>query len=295
MNELVSILVPCYNHEKYVKEAITSIANNSYPNIEIIFIDDGSSDDSYLRASEVLGLYRTRFKNIIQLRQNNQGVVRTLNQMIGLSHGEYICLLASDDVLTENSISDRVLFLSENPHLDAVIGEAYLIDGKSRIINENAGSFLYHANTKMLNSKYFYKELIFRWSIVGPVLLLRKSVYSKIGIYSEKFLAEDKDFYLRMINKKILGYVDLKVAYYRVHSSNLSRNINTSTKIRLSCAKSNIDNSKNFTSIMEYLYLKSYYGDYYLLKSGNFILYFIYKNIRFVFVKMYLFLIRLNI
>ncbi len=109
MDELVSVLIPLYNHEQYINECLDSIKNQTYSNIEVIIVNDGSSDNSEKIVKQ--WIENNPNLNIKYISQENQGVTKTLNKMIGLSKGEYITLCASDDVLKEESIEKRVEFL----------------------------------------------------------------------------------------------------------------------------------------------------------------------------------------
>ena len=290
IRDLVSILVPCYNHELYVIKALESIKNSNYPLKEIIFIDDGSKDKSFEKAKEYLEENKLMFYNIKYLKQENEGVTKTLNKMIKLSQGEYITLLASDDYLSENGIKDRVEYLKENLEKKAVIGIAKVVNEKNEIISENAGEKLYRANKKMLMSRYINKELVLRWSVVGPTLLLRRSVYDEIGFYNEALKVEDREFYLRMIEKNFLGYIDKSVAFYRVHSNNTSRTKTMEQRAHLLEEICNVHISlANRFKYEEKIFLKSYLIDKFFIKKRKFKLLFVYKALRGVLIEIYLF------
>lgn len=293
IKDLVSVLIPCYNHEKYVISTLESIKNNDYQLKEIILIDDGSKDKSFETAKEYLKKNKQFFYGYKCLKQENQGVTKTLNNMISLSQGEYITLLASDDYLTENSLTCRIEYLKKNTDKKAVIGKAFLVDGENRILNNNAGKKLYRASTKMLLSKFINKELIMRWSVVGPTLLLKRFVYDDIGMYNENLRVEDREFYLRLIKNNLLGYIDKNVSYYRVHSSNASRTktIEQRAKLLQEICEVNISNSLNNFSWDEKLFLLSYKIDKDLIKKGYYKLLVTYKAIRIVICQIYLFII----
>lgn len=287
VKDLVSVLIPCYNHEKYVKKTLESVYNNSYEKIEVVFIDDGSSDESFKVAKEYLERNKNRFYNIYIEKQNNIGVTKTLNKMLKKSSGEYIALLASDDYYTDKSIESRVEYLKKN-NKSAVIGNSFLIDQEDRILSDNASKKLYRANKKILESEFINLELILRWSVVGPTLLLKREVYDIIGEYDENLKVEDRDFYLRLLRKELLGYLNEDVSYYRIHVDNVSRNIKTRKKILLEIADINIKYSKMEFRKIEKYYLKSYFWDKKLVESNSFKILFLYKLTRALLVEIYL-------
>lgn len=293
IKDLVSVLIPCFNHEKYIVNSLESIKKNNYKFIEIILIDDGSKDNSFEKAEKYLEKNKHYFYGYKCLKQENQGVTKTLNKMIKLSQGEFITLLASDDYLTENSIKDRVEYLKKNIQKKAVIGKAFLVNDENKILNDDAGKKLYRANTTMLLSNLINKEIIMRWSVVGPTLLLKRSVYDEINLYNEKLKVEDRDFYLRLLEKNLLGYTDTNVAYYRIHSSNTSRarTIKGRASLLKEISEVNITNSYKSFNWDERLFLLSYKVDKTLIDKEYFKLLLIYKAIRIGLVETYLSLI----
>ncbi len=115
---LVSVVVPCYNHEKYVKETIESIINQTYKNIELIVIDDGSKDNSVQVIQEMADKHGFTF-----VHRPNKGLSATLNEGIRLSKGKYFCAIASDDILMLEKIEKQVTFMEANPEYGMCYGK----------------------------------------------------------------------------------------------------------------------------------------------------------------------------
>ena len=123
----VSILMPMYNSEKYITESINSILNQGYENIELIIVDDGSTDLS-IRIVEKYSDSRIKlYKNI-----ENKGLPYTRNKLLNLATGEYIALLDSDDIALENRIKIQVEFLENNNNID-IVGSSAIIFGKYKV------------------------------------------------------------------------------------------------------------------------------------------------------------------
>jgi glycosyltransferase involved in cell wall biosynthesis len=221
---LVSILIPAYNHSQYILECLNSVLQEGYPNLEILVIDDGSQDDTYQVAKQWADANIRAFSNIEIVKQYNRGVTKTLNSLILKSRGEYIVLLASDDALVAGGIMTRVQMLQRRQDLLAVFGDCVVINNDSKEIAESALRTLYRANINALKlDKALGRELILRWSVPGPGLLIRRVAYDTalgVGLYNEDLKIEDRDFYLRLINRKALGFIDLRVAKYRIHDTN---------------------------------------------------------------------------
>jgi len=119
---LVSVVIPCYNHEKHVQECIQSIIDQDYQNIELIIIDDGSKDGSVGKIEEMILGCKVRFKRFEFRHRENVGLSSTLNEAIDWCEGGYFSPIASDDVLENNKISALTLLASEELNIAAVFG-----------------------------------------------------------------------------------------------------------------------------------------------------------------------------
>ena len=288
--DLVSIVIPCYNHSKYIERCLKSIISEEYENKEIIIVDDGSKDNSVELINNFIEEH-DRNKIIKLYTQENMGVVKTLNKLIDLAEGKYIAIVASDDELSNNGIKKRIDFLQRHKEKKAVIGNAIVINSEDDILKQNAAVDLFHAKKKLLcNEKYLNRELILQWSVVGPCILLEKDVYSIIGKYNENYKIEDRDFYLRLIENNILGYLDETVACYRVHDLNMSFSVATN-KVRLECAKINKAHSYFQKKLIDKIFLKSYKFDVIFLEKKLKILYWVHKIFRFIIVSLYRFIL----
>jgi len=263
-SSLVSILVPLYNHEQYINECLDSLVHQTHKNIEIIVINDGSTDDSDMIIKR--WIENNPSININYMSQENHGVTKTLNKMIKIAKGDYITLCASDDVLLENSIAIRLNYLQEHKNLKAVIGDANVIGTHSELINESAMKSLFYANYKRLVNN-IKSELVLNWSVVGPTFLAEKSVYEKVGLYDETLLVEDREFYLRLLANDLLGFLPQTVAKYRIHMSNISRKSKKAKwNIYNQIAISNLKHADKFNGINN-IFLVSNNIDFYLTNT----------------------------
>ncbi len=227
MLPLVSVIIPLYNHERYVERCLESIVKDGYPNIELLIIDDGSKDRSYEIAQEWCTKNRDKFSDIRIVQQENKGIANTLNRLVILANGMYISPIASDDCLLIGGIEARVQFLENNPNLLSVFGDCLVIDEMDNVLSCSGVSEFYDLGARKLalqNHKLIALELTLRWSVPGPIFLARKSTYDIVGYYDETLTVEDRDFFLRLLTKNALGFVDYKVACYRWHSDNLVKN-----------------------------------------------------------------------
>jgi glycosyltransferase involved in cell wall biosynthesis len=227
---LVSIVVPLYNHAQYIEFALESFLNEGYPRLEVVILDDGSSDNSYEVAKRWLEKNSGAFENTILEQQENQGITKTLNRLVKLSNGQFIATVASDDALLPGGIIARITALESNPTWLAVFADANLIDENGIILAQSAMQNLYQVNKKaLLDDRFRAMELIIRWSACGPTFMARRTAYDSIGWYNENLIFEDRDYYLRLLAQNTLGFIDMPVAFYRSHQNNTIKN----TKKRL--------------------------------------------------------------
>lgn len=183
--KLVSVIIPVYNVEKYVKEAIQSIQNQTYKNLEIIIIDDGSIDNTY-NIVEKLAKDDNRIK--LYKNEKNLKIVKTLNRALSLANGEYIARMDGDDISSVDRIEKKVKLLEENKQFDLVgcSMKAIDIDGKQ------IGQTVHYSNQNLLIQSL---ECV---TPVSHIWVARKSLYEKLNGYREISGVEDYDFLLRM-------------------------------------------------------------------------------------------------
>ena len=209
---LVSIVVPCYNHEKYVKETIESIANQTYTNIELIVIDDGSKDNSPKILDELSKKY-----NFHLIVRENKGLSATLNEGIKLSKGKYLSVCASDDKFALNKIYEQVNFMESN----TVYGICY-----TNVIKFYENGMERRIVNKKYQSGHIFNDLLCQYfSIPAGSVLYQKKVFEEVGLFDTFLAIEDFDMFLKISKKFKIGYLNKYLFYYRSHGNNTSNNI----------------------------------------------------------------------
>jgi len=228
---LVSILIPAYNHAKFVRNCLDSVLEDSYPNKEIVIINDGSTDDS----DKEIAAWKERNSALISVKyinRGNRGVAATLNELAENASGEFFRLVASDDYLIAGGIRSQIDYLIVNPAKGAVIGDSIIINDAGEKI---FGSGM--ADLKKVNKKNYFtsdgirKEVICHWVIGGPVTMITKKAFQALGGWSEDLRIEDWDFFLRLIALDLLGFVDTPVGGYRLHDNNTCRTQNVESRV----------------------------------------------------------------
>lgn len=252
---LVSIRIPAYNHEKYIHACLNSVLSEDYPNKELVIINDGSTDGTDHQIRGWIDQHGDELP-VKYVSRENRGLTKTLNELIAMCHGDYLVSLASDDLLENGGIKARVEYLEKHGEKDAVIGDCMVIDGAGLIVFKSALTGLYAANTeKYATDDGIQEEVIWNWSIPGPVLMVRRGIYKKIGLYDIGAVVEDWDLYLRMVSMGLLGFIPSIVASYRLHEGNVSRDGNEAY-VRRALLRAGIRNIARFKGKSRLLLLK---------------------------------------
>jgi alpha-1,3-rhamnosyltransferase len=208
---LVSIVVPCYNHERFIKECIESIVNQTYKNIELTIIDDGSKDNSPKILKELQAKYGF---NIVF--QENHGVAYTLNRGLKeFSKGKYFACCASDDFWALDKIEKQVKKFEKNLELGLIFSKAYMVDKTGTIIDELP---------KHKITECSFNTLIMYPYIPALTVMVKRNVFEEVGLFDPNNYIEDWDMWLRIANVFPFEYIDEFLAYNRIHGKNMSFN-----------------------------------------------------------------------
>jgi len=222
--QLTSVLIPLYNHAHYIVECLNSVLAQGPEHLELILIDDGSSDDGYSVAQRWKEEHGHRFASIAFQQQANAGITTTFDRMIRKSTGSVIMIVASDDVLLPGSIAKRLTLLEE-PGVMAVFGDAIPIDGDSKVTGMSAIAELGRPSSRpaLSDARTLPWELIFRWNVYGSVMMCRReAVLNPDGtsVLNLDIFCEDMQLYYQLSSKNALRYLNEPVAQYRVHGAN---------------------------------------------------------------------------
>lgn len=261
----ISIMVPCFNHSEYIEKCLSSILDSYSGFINIIFCDDCSIDDSYDVATAFIQsvdqFSAKKFKITMLRNPVNIGVCATLNRMIDYVETEFVYLIASDDYLLHFSIDHAVKEMIRL-NLDVLINDCIVIDECGDLVSESAFFSYRKGNKRNYLSRNIINEVVMNWIVPGPASLLRVSTYDKVGKYNTQLLAEDRDFYLRVLSNCIVGFSETPLAAYRIHRGNVSRSSEYLCKISKEMIDVSVKHAFNFSGLAG-LYLKTYYLDKY--------------------------------
>lgn len=216
-DKLVTVWIPAYNHEKYIQETINSVINQTYKNIELIIINDGSPDKTDEKIMELYDKCKERFERFEYISRENRGLVNTINELNQLAKGYYITGLASDDFYAPTKIEKQVEALEKNSEYAMCYSNMIGVDKDSNII-------LNKYKNKYVKSGYIFEDILFRNFITAPTVIIKKSILDEVGEYEIKYKIEDHPMWLKISKKYKILYLDEDLVYYRDHDSNMSKN-----------------------------------------------------------------------
>lgn len=188
---LVTVICLCYNQKRFLKEAVGSVINQSYSPIQLIVVDDASTDGS----TETINQLKTQYPQLeVLLLKENVGNCKAFNRGLAQAKGEYVIDLAADDVLLPDRIRKGVEALQQ-------AGGDYGVHFCDAELIDERGSFLNHHSDKYPHNSIpqgdIYVEVIQRYFICPPTIMFRKSVMDALGGYDETLAYEDFDFWIR--------------------------------------------------------------------------------------------------
>lgn len=221
---LVSVIIPAYNAEKYIAETLESVYAQTYRPIEVIVVDDGSTD----RTAEVVNSFRGRKADkidLIYIPQRNSGPSRARNKGIKASKGKYIAFLDSDDLWPEEKLSGQVGLMESHPDAGLIFGDVqrFSKDGQARFSmfsKKGLGAEFFGAPFYV--DRPFEKLLKCNYIPTGTVMV-RRECHDTAGFFDEGFrLVEDMELWFRMARSFKIGYSSDIWEFKRDHETNLS-------------------------------------------------------------------------
>ncbi len=212
---LITVIMPCYNHELYVERAVMSVLVQTYSRVELVVVDDGSKDGSVDR----LKTLRDRF-GFTLVCQENRGVCRTLNRGIQeYAHGNYIALLASDDFWHPDKLRLQLTELRLHPESEFCFSQAVEFTDES---NPDAGTVF---PRKCLSGDVVH-QVFMRQHVPAGTMLFSRQLYDRLGGFDENLKEEDWDFVIRSAAATSFVSVNTPLLYYRSHLGNTMKTRN---------------------------------------------------------------------
>jgi glycosyltransferase involved in cell wall biosynthesis len=209
----VSVILPVYNAEKYVGKAIQSILNQTHKNLELVIINDGSTDKSL----KIINKYKKSDDRIVLIDRENRGLVSTLNEALKLSTGEYIMRMDADDISVDTRIELQLNVFKMNPSCALTGCFVEVIDEQDNRIEDDPRP----------SSSYGVKLFEgYGCAIGSPTMMFRRNLVKEIGGFSEEsWPAEDYEWQTRILNQKgaELTIIPKQLYKYRINGQGISQ------------------------------------------------------------------------
>ena len=210
---VVSVIAICYNHERYLNECLQSVVNQTYNHVELIIVDDLSTDNS---REKILEFYKNNPSCQYIFNEKNMGNCRSFNQALKISKGKYIIDLSTDDVLLPNRIEEQVFLMERLSEVGVSFTDANFINEKSQYI----GNF--KKNLKLPIGNIYEDVLAGRCFTMPVTAMIRRTILEQLNGYDETLAYEDFDFWVRSSRICEYGYVPKILSYQRILSGSHS-------------------------------------------------------------------------
>ncbi|QIX63173.1 glycosyltransferase [Hymenobacter sp. BT18] len=219
---LVTIVALCYNHAPYLRPALDSIRAQTYPHLEVILVDDASTDGSAAILQEYAAANPTWQ---LLLLPENLGNCRAFNQGLARTRGEFVIDFATDDVLLPERVAKQVAAFQQLPGSYGVVySDAELIDEQGRVMRRH---FRRDAQGRILDpqpaSGWVFADVLRRYFISTPTMLMRRTTLEALGGYDETLAYEDFDFWVRAARDWAFYLLDEVTTQKRRHPQAMSR------------------------------------------------------------------------
>lgn len=227
--ETVSIIIPCYNGGKYIKDCLNSLLNQTYKQLQIIIVDDGSTDNSY----EILKSFETKFEDnkilYTLLQQSNQGAAAAINYALKLVSGSYLMWMDIDDTLEFDAVENLYNFLKKNTKFP-------LVRGNVAYCNEDMTKILGYGKSVLPNDFNAFDKYIFEYDsyCYAGIFMVKMNHLDKCiknrDIYISK-AGQNWQLILPITYNVKCGYIDKLIYYYRITDNSHSHSVKTLSEL----------------------------------------------------------------
>jgi glycosyltransferase involved in cell wall biosynthesis len=252
MNPKVSVIIPNYNYSQYIGEAVESVLSQTYANVEIIVVDDGSKDNSL----EILETFGNKIKVIAQ---QNAGVSAARNNGVANSDGEFIAFLDADDVWLPEKLEKQIERFSTDNSLGLVHVAVQDIDAKGNNLDIHLDG---------LSGNVSHEILLLERSVVlggGSGIMIPRKVFDEVGGFDSRLsTSADWDIFYQISSRYKVGFINEILLKYRIHGSNMHGNIPRMESEML------LGFEKAFSTEKNQSIKKNAYGNLYKVLAGSY-------------------------
>jgi glycosyltransferase involved in cell wall biosynthesis len=206
---IVSVVIPAYNAEKYIRESIDSVLTQTFKNYEIIVVDDGSTDSTGI-------IIQQSYPSVRYIFQKNGGPAKARNVGIKEARGEYIAFLDADDVWMPTKLEKQIHYFNQHPEISFVFTENSMFDEKG-IIRHTLGK------RERLLKKDVVRNIFMSSYLATPTVMVQKKVFEEVGYFEENLIAaEDDNMWMRIAMKFKVALIDEPLTMVRITRSSLT-------------------------------------------------------------------------
>lgn len=210
-NPKVSVVIPTYNRAHLIGESIQSVLAQTFPDFQLIIVDDGSSDGT---ETVVKGFNDPRIRYIYQ---ENRGISGAQNTGIRQAEGQYIAFLGSDDLWLPKLLELEVPILDTNPDVDLVYSKAQAIDADGNLKGQILGAFQKYPGET-------FKSELYGDSVCTITAVMRRQCFDRVGLFDENLSTRvDWDMWVRMAKHYRFAHIDKVLAHFRIHPGRYTR------------------------------------------------------------------------
>jgi len=208
---LVSVIIPTYNRPAFLPQAIESVLDQTYRDIELIVVDDGSENDG----QGTLDVLKPYMSQLTYAYQENQGIGAAVNKGLSLANGEFIQRLDDDDMLAREKVEKCVDVFQANPEIGLVATGYHVIDESGNRI-------------RTLMPVHYPKKATLFFMLMAIIsaqaaVMVRRSCHDVVGMYRTDILSEDYEMWLRIAERYEIGTIDEPLTFYRRHNDNITK------------------------------------------------------------------------
>lgn len=227
MRPVVSAIVPTYNAERFLAQALDSALAQSLRDIEVVVVDDGSTDSS----GAIADRYAAENPGVVRvIHQSNQGLCHARNAAVAAARGRYFALLDADDVWLPHHLEDSVAELERRGDLALVHADIERIDVNGKSLGRNSRQW------DRVGDDAFVALYLRREHVCCPTAVFRREAVEAVGAFDERFNrlgCEDRDLWLRIAAVAPIAFIPDIHAHYRLHGSNMSTNFDKMRQARI--------------------------------------------------------------
>lgn len=239
---LISVLMPAYNHARYVEAAVRSVLMQDWPRVELVVVDDGSTDDTWRILLRLQPECERRLERVAFVTQANGGTTRTMNRLVSMARGDFMAVLASDDLFLPGAFVALMAPMGKNAGVGVTVGENILVDGDGRRCYWGAGRQTLYDEAKAVYrtlNEYTAKQsgvspgspafgtygALIRMNHIANGCLVRASALRQIAPFTPEAPLEDWWQHLQL--SKVTRYVSVpeRTFGYRWHGTNTMRDL----------------------------------------------------------------------